>query len=271
MRTSSPPKKRFYRNGSGKVEHGRRYWREGGYGVSGPSDVARNQENWRTKMKPPEPNGGRTEVIRTTSDKENLETLTSMVACGERNSCINDDVTYYTAGENPSDDYKMLGPKVTEVTEIVGNHKEQGQQVGVEVEISITDQNMLVFENVGLDPSKGLATSFEPEPLTSPSPVSGVRNKRDFGPPGFNSQLGSSSEERISACKHPKEGASILEVGNEISRQKNDGVPELDGKEIKSRLQVEMEENSRNDGECALLATDSQISAGRSLPTSRMQ
>ncbi|TXG62563.1 hypothetical protein EZV62_009557 [Acer yangbiense] len=168
MRTTSPPKNHFYGKGNGRLQQGRRDWREGGYGFSGPRDVSRNQDNWRTGKKLSEPDSGRKGNIIVECVKANLETLNPNVACVVRNSSINDFAACDVPGENQSEGCRLSGPKVNEGIEILANQEDPGKQGGVENESSIKDQDMQNYEALGLDPSGYLTIVSDPDPSRSP-------------------------------------------------------------------------------------------------------
>ncbi|KAK1552378.1 hypothetical protein Q3G72_015634 [Acer saccharum] len=192
-----------------------------------------------------------------------------------RNISINDDVTYCAAGENPNDACNMPGPKVGEVYELVGNHKETDQLSGANFDLSNKGLMKPLVETVGLETNKDQSRDVETDHLNSPNVEIGEGKKKVVGPPSGTSKVSeerqvmpqnqgnwkrverkcvaklnqsnlgvklgkrnqvSRSEEGITEFKRPKKGDSSQQGEHEHARQEIDDGPEVDGQERNSGI-----------------------------------
>ncbi|KAK1592694.1 hypothetical protein Q3G72_028842 [Acer saccharum] len=298
MRTSSPLKKQlFYGNGIGRVEQGKRDWRDRGYGILGQKEVMRSQGNWRNMQKQSKLDGSRKGIIRVVGEKENIGSPAANVACSGIKGSINDPAVSEVHGKSMLGVCQKNGSEVEKDMDIVESIEETGEQSGVKFDILNTDKSIDTEVDLGMDPNKGPPMVSNSDNLSGPIVMSNVGECSEFGPglisksittwkrirrgdKGNQNQLNlgvklgkrdglNLSEEKQSEIKRYKE--SLMIVVDSVSQQKSGDVPVLVGVDERKMVLEEMEARTQSNNGGSTVESETRISAGRSLPTSRIQ
>ncbi|KAK1568423.1 hypothetical protein Q3G72_024255 [Acer saccharum] len=300
MRTTSPPKQHSYGHGNGRMDQGRRDW----YGSSGQREVRRSQDNWRQ----PETDGGRRGIFREVGEKVNLGTPASKVACEELNGSIYDTDRNYVHGKSKCGECQASGSEPAQERAVLESIEETGGVGGGPADYLITDQSMGVEGELGQQVNLSPLVDTAVSQRVSPSISCGVEQMQDIGPHKLDQtdsreppittkalptwkrvgrgpkgdqahlsvgvKLGKrvsliSGEESLVASKRFKE-SSLVDVQSPEQHTSGDDLALVEV-ERDEAAQGAMDTRSRCITAVSTVETESQISAGRSLPTSRTQ